>query len=220
MSASKSILPAIALLALSLAACKAERTPDNATTNDAAPAMDQPAGNVPPATASNDNAFPPEPPMQGPAQAPGKGLERMDGFGDMRFGMTEAEAKQAWGGDLEGLAGGSQDCHYVMPTYNKAPRDLAFMIEGDKFVRYDVGVATMSAPGGGKVGMGADAIRKLYGAQVKETPHKYVEGGKNLSIADAAGGTGKLVFETDKDGKVTSWRAGVPPQVEYVEGCS
>jgi hypothetical protein len=28
------------------------------------------------------------------------------------------------------------------------------------------------------------------------------------------------VFETDAGGTVTEWRAGVPPQVDYVEGCS
>ncbi|HWI23748.1 MAG TPA: lectin, partial [Lysobacter sp.] len=33
-------------------------------------------------------------------------------------------------------------------------------------------------------------------------------------------GKGVLVFETDAAGKVTAWRAGVPPQVDYVEGCS
>jgi len=32
-------------------------------------------------------------------------------------------------------------------------------------------------------------------------------------------GTGALVFETDAQGRVTRWRAGVPPQVDYVEGC-
>jgi hypothetical protein len=29
-----------------------------------------------------------------------------------------------------------------------------------------------------------------------------------------------LVFETDAAGKVTEWRAGLPPQVGYIEGCS
>ena len=32
-------------------------------------------------------------------------------------------------------------------------------------------------------------------------------------------GEGALVFETDTQGRVTHWRAGVPPQVDYVEGC-
>ncbi|RZA22649.1 MAG: lectin, partial [Lysobacteraceae bacterium] len=71
----------------------------------------------------------------------------------------------------------------------------------------------------GKRGMSLDEIRKLYpGAE--EQPHKYVEGGKNLRIKDSGGGNGVLVFEIDAAGKVSAWRVGVPPQVDYVEGCS
>src|SRR3546814_15945943 len=68
--------------------------------------------------------------------------------------------------------------------------------------------------------MGVDEIRSLYAGRVEETPHKYVEDGKYLGVEDISGGKGKLVFATDGDGKVTSWRVGVPPQVAYVAGCS
>ena len=57
---------------------------------------------------------------------------------------------------------------------------------------------------------------------VEEQPHKYSEG-LYLRVEDTAGGTGVLLFETDgkgDDAKVTEWRSGVPPQVDYVEGCS
>ena len=33
-------------------------------------------------------------------------------------------------------------------------------------------------------------------------------------------GDGLLVFETDASGTVTRWRAGVAPQVDYIEGCA
>ena len=39
---------------------------------------------------------------------------------------------------------------------------------------------------------------------------------------DPAGGNAVLLFETDAkgpDAKVTSWRIGVPPAIDYVEGC-
>ena len=32
-------------------------------------------------------------------------------------------------------------------------------------------------------------------------------------------GQGALVFETDAEGKVVRWRAGLPPQIDYLEGC-
>jgi hypothetical protein len=37
---------------------------------------------------------------------------------------------------------------------------------------------------------------------------------------DPKGGKSALVFEVDPSGKATDWRIGVPPQVDYVEGCS
>src|SRR3546814_12529921 len=91
----KPMTPAIALLALALAACTAERAPGdadappadnaNAMANDPAapPPLDQPVEDVPPATApGNVN------------QSPDLGLVRMDGYGGMRFGMTADEARQ------------------------------------------------------------------------------------------------------------------------------
>ena len=93
------------------------------------------------------------------------------------------------------------------------------MIEDGKFVRYDVSNDKEVAPGGGKRGMTRDEIKKLYPGAA-EQDHKYVEGGKYLRVKDDAGGNGVLVFETDAAGKVTQWRVGVSPQVDYVEGCS
>lgn len=149
---------------------------------------------------------------------PASGLARFDGYGDMRFGMTEAEAQQAWGGDLNGEAG--DGCHYRNPVWAKAPSYFAFMIDGGKFVRYDVGNDKEVAPGGGKRGMTADEIRALYPGRITESAHKYVEGGKYLKVAAGDGSKGKLVFETDAAGKVSEWHAGVEPQVDYIEGCS
>ena len=42
--------------------------------------------------------------------------------------------------------------------------------------------------------------------------------GQALDAGDVA--PTRLVFEVDAAGKVTSWRVGLSPQVEYVEGCS
>ncbi len=146
-------------------------------------------------------------------------LARYDGYGDLRFGMDEATVDKAWGGELKGAPGPDSTCFYKTPTWVKLPRDFAFMFEGGQFVRYDVGTAKEAAPGGGKVGMDEAQIRTLYGARVQAQPHKYVTGAKYLRIA-ALQGDSMLVFVTDEQGKVTSWRMGVPPQVDYVEGCA
>ena len=220
----KPLMPTIALLAFALAACQPERTPADADAIQPAgsadamagdpaapPPLDQPPHDVPPATA----------PAPGDATtAPDAGLVRMDGYGDMRFGMTADEAGQAWGGELKGTRDEGAGCYYLTPKWVEIPSDFAFMFENGKFVRYDVGTDREVAPGGGKVGMTADDIRGLYADRVEEAPHKYVEGGKYLRVGDSSGGQGKLVFATGADGKVTSWRVGVAPQVDYVEGCS
>ena len=72
---------------LALTACNRDHPADKATV---------PAVQTPPATA----------PAPAPAPAPVPvGLARFDGYGDMRFGMTAAEATKAWGGDLNGKPG-------------------------------------------------------------------------------------------------------------------
>jgi len=208
------ILPAVALVALALAACTAERTPvaDDAAT----PPMDQPAENVPPATADEATV----PPANGPAPS---GPARMDGYGELDFGMTAEEAKAAWTqGKLDGPLpiGDPAACFHLSPAGQPTPAHLAFMFENDLFVRYSVENAGMTAPGGGKRGMTEAELQKLYVDALKATPHKYVEGGKYLAIDASGVAPSKLVFETDADGKVTEWRVGVRPQVDYVEGCS
>ena len=145
-------------------------------------------------------------------------MARYDGYDDMRFGMDEATFDKAWGGELKGAPEQDSTCFYKTPKWVKLSRDFAFMFEDGRFVRYDVGTAKEAAPGGGKVGMDEAQIRTLYGARVRVQPHKYVAGAKYLRIA-ALQGAGALVFETDEHGKVTRWRVGVPPQVDYVEGC-
>lgn len=199
------LLPAIMGLLL-LGGCNSA---DQVTSSTAAPA---PAATSPAVASSLVAASP-------ATAADPDTMARYDGYGDMRFGMDEAAFDHAWGGELNGAQGPDSTCFYKTPKWAKLPRDLAFMFEGGRFVRYDVGTAKEVAPGGGKVGMDEARIRALYGARVRAQPHVYVDDAKYLRIA-APQGNGVLLFETDEHGKVTRWRAGVPPQIDYVEGCS
>lgn len=203
----------LAAALLALAACQRDAAPAPRETSSSAPPVnpapidDQPAQSVPPATA----------PVSSPPPA-AAGLARFDGYGDLRFGMTDAQAKQAWGGELKGKPDEPGGCYYLQPIWGNNPREFGFMIEDGKFVRVDVGNDKEIAPGGGKKGMSADEIGRLYAGRVETQPHKYEAGAKVLRVNDASGGV--LVFETAGDGKVARWRVGVPPQVDYVEGCS
>ena len=107
----------------------------------------------------------------------------------------------------------------LWPRWAKGGNDFGLMFEADKLVRYDVRNAKETAPGGGKVGMDLAQLRALYAGRVEEQPHKYIEGGKVLRIAGATAQSGVLAFEIDAAGKASAWRVGLPPQVDYVEGC-
>lgn len=208
----KFALPLLATLVLAMSAC-AERSPppsESAAAPSPTPApaepVDQPSEDVPPATA----------PAKPVAEASADGA-RYDGYGPARFGMSAEALKRAWKGELAGKPGESGGCYYLSPAGQKTVAEFALMIEGDQFVRFDVRNEHDIAPGGGKRGMTREQILALYPG-VEEQPHKYVEGAKNLRVSDAGGGV--LIFSTDAKGQVTEWRAGRPPQVDYVEGCS
>ena len=201
----------LAVAGLSLAACK-----------PAAP--EAPAAVADEATAPAADTTPvPSAPRDEPAPAQGPVAETQAsfaGYGDMKLGSSVDEAKAAWGGELNGTPSEGSTCHYLTPKWVKTPSDLAFMAEDGRFVRYDVGTDKEAAPGGGKVGMTVEELQKLYSNALQSSPHKYVEGGQYLSVAASGVAPSKLVFETDAAGKVTAWRVGLTPQVDYVEGCS
>ncbi|PWK85786.1 hypothetical protein C7456_10881 [Fulvimonas soli] len=147
--------------------------------------------------------------------AAGTGLARYDGYGDLRLGMDEAAFRAAWQGALDGRVDPAGGCGVLWPR--GAARDVGFMFEQGRFVRYDVATAKVAAPGGGAVGMAAARVRALYG-RVEAEPHKYEAGASTLRVA-APDGRGALVFETDAQGRIARWRVGLPPAVDYVEGC-
>ena len=205
----KSLLPLVMAVTL-LSACQrdpaAAPATEPQTTATATPMAEAPA----PTPAADDTAAPAGPVSQA----------SFLGYGDMKLGSTVDEARAAWGGELNGAPMEGTTCHYLWPKWITRPADFAFMMEDGKFVRYDVGTDKETAPGGGKVGMSVEELQKLYGGALKASPHKYTQGGQYLSMDAGDVAPTRLVFEVDAAGKVTSWRVGLSPQVEYVEGCS
>jgi hypothetical protein len=202
-------IPAALALATALAACNADRpapAADPAPTG--APAAPAPAPAAPPAA--------PVPADGADAQA------RFDGYGDLRFGMPADAMAAAWGGELKVLGkDANPTCYFMVPTWSKVPADFNFMVGEGRFARVGTESPKFLAPGGGRVGMTKADIATRY-AGIQERPHHYTDG-LYLRVRDPAGGPGVLVFETDgkgDDARVTAWRAGLPPEVDYVEGCS
>lgn len=171
---------------------------------------------------SHDEASAPAPSAPSPSAAAGRDdalqMARWGGFGDTRFGMDEPALRKAWGGELKGGAAEGSDCAMLSPKWTKTPPELAFMLEHGRFVRYDVRGEKETAPGGGRVGMDKAHVLALYGDRVLASPAKYDASASGLRVEGTDGGV--LVLDIGADGKVTAWRVGVPPQIDYVEGCS
>lgn len=217
----KLALPVLTILVLAMAGCADHGAGDAATIPSTPAAVDQPNEDVPPATAPPGTLMPGD--LDGAEDGnPGNsnaGEARFDGYGVARFGMSAEEVITAWEGELNGAppAEGAS-CFHLNPIGQPDMAYFALMFEGGKFVRYSVSNETMTAPGGGELGMDATRIEALYPG-IEQQNHKYVEGGHYLRVGED-GGDGVLVFETDANDVVTEWRVGVPPQVDYVEGCS
>lgn len=147
----------------------------------------------------------------------------INGIGSIRVGMTVAQASQASGIKL--VSSGDyieKSCYYVQPQ--GAPKGLSFMVTEGRIARVDVDAkSSVTTLSGAKIGDTEARIKALYPGQIKVTPHKYTgdSGGHYLTYVpkDQSDRNYRLVFETDGK-RVTTFRAGKLPEVEYIEGCS
>lgn len=194
-----------ALLALVLLGCDVADDGDGAAVDAAAPTDVAPK--TAPATAPDL-----EPHAGGQHYAP-----RWDGFGPATFGMSADQVRAAWKGDLGDEGMEEPACFHLSPTSQPEYAYFAMMFGDGRFVRYSSSNDAMSAPGGGRRGMSAVEIEAIHPGRVEHQPHKYSDG-EYLRVEGDGGRV--LVFETDGDGTVTEWRVGVPPYVDYVEGCA
>ena len=209
------------LLMLALAACHDEPAAPSAVT--VPPASTPPAPDASPApirTAATPSTQTPDEPAA--THPPDGDLARLDGYGPLRFGMTVAEMREAWGPTLHGAPpdGAAEACHYLNVVGEGASPHPAFMVDEGRFVRYDVSIDALTAPGGGRRGMTEAGLQALYKGSLQASPHEYVDGGNYLAFDTSGVAPSRLVFETDGQGRATEWRVGLSPQVDYVEGCS
>ena len=140
----------------------------------------------------------------------------LEAAGPVRFGMTATEASAAVGAVAASAAPTDSACQYWIPQ--GAPAGLRLMMENGIVVRADVdsaGIATLNHLG---VGSPVDSVVVAFGPSLQVSPHKYQweEGWRYLSFGDDS--THRLIFTVDSH-VVRSWRAGLVPAVEYIEGC-
>lgn len=172
----------------------------------------------PPPMAAEDGHPVLDPPLR---TITGEDVIGFHGFGPARFGDDEESVRIAWGRPLTLSGNDGDSCRYLFPE----PRPsrgygIAFMLVDGRFVRYDVDSDRYTAPGGLVAGSQVAQVEKAHGDRIERRPHKYVDGAEYLVVTPADGGEARLVFETNGEGLIKSWRLGVPPPVHYVEGCS
>jgi hypothetical protein len=88
--------------------------------------------------------------------------------------------------------------------------------------RIDIGAPKLPTDRGVSVGDKAAKVEQLYGGSVTAMPAKYDPRGKYLVVKVGSGSdtTRRIVFETDSTTRITRYRVGREPEVEWVEGCS
>ncbi len=140
------------------------------------------------------------------------------GIGPVKVGMTLAEARAATAGGVSAPpAADTAVCGFA--TWRDGPAGLRLMTARGRIVRIDVDSGTTNTEAGASIGDSEERIARLYAGRVEITPHKYTSGHyltiRPVSATDSAY---RLIFESNGR-RVTMFRAGRIPEVEFVEGC-
>lgn len=160
---------------------------------------------------------------------------RPDGIGPLVAGMRVADAMEVLPGSLSVPVGALPEaCTYAV--WDSAPPGVRVMVEDGTVTRIDVTAGDVATAEGARVGDSEARIDSLYAGRIEHRPHKYAVGqyfivrartdtARPLPEVTEPGATPpntrrdfRLVFETDGQ-RVTRYRAGLFPAVEYVEGC-
>jgi hypothetical protein len=138
------------------------------------------------------------------------------GWGPIRAGMSVAEARAALGGQLPEPK--NRECDHLRPVTGR-PGVLVMTVNG-QVARVEVSDTIVATAAGARVGDTEARINQLYPGRVQTSPHKYIDG-HYLVVRRGSGADSvyRLVFETDGQ-RVTRYRGGRAPEVEWVEGCS
>jgi len=136
--------------------------------------------------------------------------------GPIRVGMNAEDLKRV-AGDFPAPKPGAE-CAYVHPSL--APTGVLVMLARGQVVRIDIDSAGTRTDAGVGVGDSSSRVTDAYAGRVTATPHKYVPGGQYLTARSTspADSALRIVFEI-AEGRVTRFRTGRTPEVEWVERC-
>lgn len=138
------------------------------------------------------------------------------GFQGIEIGMTIQSLSKATGLKFikDSEAEEDFDC-----TYARTPSrpGIYFMLIKGIVARIDVDQGDYATPEGAKLGDSEKTIKRLY-PKVEVEGQKYVPGGHYLTVR-SPDKLRAIIFETDGK-KVTAFRVGRFPEIEWVEGCN
>lgn len=144
-------------------------------------------------------------------------------WADLRPGQSIAEA-QAAGAVIyvppnENDIVDSQFCTYGFIEGD--PYSPGIMIlDGADIARLDATAPEHSTASGIRMGATTEQVLSTYENQIERTPHEYSDGEYLVfRPVDAVDRSYALVFETDDDGVVGTFRTGLAGPVRWVEGC-
>ena len=133
-----------------------------------------------------------------------------DGLGTLRIGMTAGQAKTVLGHKLD-IDSAVEGCGQAG---NVPIRNVGLLFEGEHLAWIEVDGPGVTARGIA-VSANEQQVHAAFGKLVVE-PHTISVTGHYLKIRTTR--TTGYVFETER-GRVSRFRAGIYPAVEYVEGC-
>jgi hypothetical protein len=146
------------------------------------------------------------------------------GIGSVRAGMTIKEAEKAASVRFVQIPSGGEEykCFYFKPSGGFS--GVSFMVTKGRIARVDIENPRITTIGGAKIGDSEQRIKSLYLGQIQVTKHPYEgsspDNGHYLIFTprESKDRSYRIIFETNKN-RVTRYRAGQLPEVDYIEGC-
>jgi hypothetical protein len=142
------------------------------------------------------------------------------GLGGIQAGMSRSDLLSAIGAPPQKGTDSLTACEYAGIPESPLSGAVAVMLVNDTVVRVDIDSASVATRWGDRVGDAEDSVMARHAGHVRVEPHKYTgPRGHYLIITAAEDSAHRLIFETDGQ-RVTRYRAGRRPEVDWVEGCS
>jgi len=202
-----------------VAATFACRAAEKSRTDSSASATRAHADTIaPPPVAPSPAPSPSPTPAPAPPIATSAWTVTDSGAGVLRIGMTRDQL--------------ALDMHSAVPKHTRAdsgcaylaipgiPAGMRTMWVAATLARIDIAAPKLPTDRGVSVGDKAAKVEQLYQGSVTSMPAKYDPRGKYLVVKAGADSTRRIVFETDSTTRITRYRVGREPEVEWVEGCS